>query len=389
MAIFPGSAIPSAVSDYEIDNSVRGDGTGYLERTPAVDGNRRTWTFSAWVKISGNAESMFGTPFAYPYMQWKFDPGSIEWIEYTGSYTFRLVTTQVFRDPSAWYHFVASVDTTQATASNRLKMYVNGEQITDFSTETYPAQDTELCWSKSGEAQRVLTGNTDPFEGYMAEVYSIDGTALTPSTFGELDSDTNQWKPLDSDDVKDAVTFGTNGFYQKYNSTELAASFADSSNSSRYITGNRRSEITVSTDMSIYQGDNGDGSLNHQVDGSTANSNPRWYPNGETAAGKYLRYDFGSGNTVTITEAKWYQDTTATQGVWKWQGSDDASSWTDIGSSFTLGNGATGTSTPQVQTELNGNTTAYRYYQLLGISGSVVNLAYYLEIIFSRIYHTP
>ena len=385
MAIFPGSAIPSAVSDdYEIDNSVRGDGTGYLERTPAVDSNRRTWTFSAWVKISGNDESMFGTPAGYPYMQWKFDAGSIEWMEYTGSYTFRLVTTQVFRDPSAWYHFVASVDTTQATASNRLKMYVNGEQITDFSTETYPAQNTELSWNKSGEAQRVLTGNTDPFEGYMAEVFSIDGTALTPSSFGELDSTTNQWIPLDSDDVKDAVTFGTNGFFQKYNSTELAASFEDSSNSSRYITGNRRSEITVSTDMSIYQGDNGDGSLNHQVDGSTANSNPRWYPNGETAAGKYLRYDFGSGNTVTITEAKWYQDTTATQGVWKWQGSDDASSWTDIGSSFTLGNGATGTSTPQVQTELNGNTTAYRYYQLLGISGSVVNAAYYLEIIFKQ-----
>jgi hypothetical protein len=62
-------------------------------------------------------------------------------------------------------------------------------------------------------------------DGYLAEAYFIDGTQLAPSTFGELDSTTNQWKPLDSDDVKDAVTFGTNGFYQKYNSTELAASF--------------------------------------------------------------------------------------------------------------------------------------------------------------------
>ena len=159
-----------------------------------------------------------------------------------------------------------------------------------------------------------------------------------------------------------------------------------------YSTGDRQDDniiggeasgyITVSTDLSIYTGD---GTIETIVNGVTANSNPRFYPNGGNAvADSYFRFDFGdeaSGNPI-ITGAKWYQDTTATSGVWKWQGSDNALTWTDIGGTFTLGDGATGTSTPQIQTTMSANTTAYRYYQLLGVSGTTSSGAYWLEIEF-------
>ena len=242
MAIFPGSAIPSAVSDdYEIENSVRfnDNDSASLKRTPTTAGNRRTWTVSFWVKrsevvTSSNPgdEMLFtaengGDEF---YIRWG-DGGTILNVYNGGSSPADSVfkTTQSFNDPSAWYHIVFAADTTQPTSSDRCKLYVNGEQVTAFSVTNYPAEDTE--WVVNGTYLHTIgseNGTGMFYDGYMAEFYLIDGTALTPSDFGELDSTTNQWIPLDSDDVKDAVTFGTNGFYQKYNSTELGASFADS-----------------------------------------------------------------------------------------------------------------------------------------------------------------
>ncbi len=98
----------------------------------------------------------------------------------------------------------------------------------------------------------------------------------------------------------------------------------------------------------------------------------------DAVAGLYIRFQFAS--STLITEAKWYQDGAFAHGTWKWQGSDDASSWTDIGSSFTLGN-----ATPsQTQTALNGNTTGYIYYQLLGVSGNASTSPYNQEIEFEQ-----
>ncbi len=235
MAIFPGSAIPSAVSDYEIDNSLRfNDGDSpYLARTMTSAGDKKKWTASFWYKRSLDASSdnplsaIDGT-LAFSNIQFSSDMVQME--HYPGTTSAKLRTTRLFRDPSAWYHIVMNSDTTLATADDRMKIYVNGVQETDFAIRTNPAQNMDWYFNDGSSDLEVsrLTTHGQYLDGYLAEFYYIDGTALAPSTFGELDSDTNQWKPLDSDDVKDAVTFGTNGFYQKYNSTELAASFADS-----------------------------------------------------------------------------------------------------------------------------------------------------------------
>jgi hypothetical protein len=202
---------------YSIDNSCMFYG-GTMARTPSVQGSLQKLTLSLWLKvvplsvtnrqiwyttIGGNGEGGFYFP----------TPNTIQWFWYDygsgGSYKFNLQSTQVFRDPSTWYHFVASLDTTQAVEANRVKIYVNGEQITDFSAEVYPSINYNTSFNTTNSH---VIGSTN-WGGYIADFYYLDGTQLTPSSFGELNTTTNQWVPLDSDDVKDAVTFGTNGFY--------------------------------------------------------------------------------------------------------------------------------------------------------------------------------
>ena len=125
--------------------------------------------------------------------------------------------------------------------------------------------------------------------------------------------------------------------------------------------GNRTSSISFSTNASV-----GGVSIADFVDGSTTAS--AFYfntANTQAVAGLYLRFDFGTGGAKIINEAKWYQSDVAPQGSWKWQGSNNGSAWTDIGSSFVLGSATT-----QILSELYTNTTAYRYYQLAGVSGT-------------------
>jgi hypothetical protein len=125
-----------------------------------------------------------------------------------------LTTNAVFRDVSAWYHIVLAVDTTQATASNRVKMYVNGVQQT-FTGSDYPSQNATPFFNTALEHfigryanQFMPTGN---FNGYMADINFIDGQQLAASSFGETDADTGVWKPKAY-----SGSYGTNGFYLKF-----------------------------------------------------------------------------------------------------------------------------------------------------------------------------
>jgi hypothetical protein len=124
-----------------------------------------------------------------------------------------LQTTQKFRDVHGWYHIVVSVDTTQSTNSNRVKVYVNGSQITSFGTATYPSQDYALLgWSGNGKLQtlgRDGTNNAGYLDGALSHVYWIDGTAYDASAFGETDATTGEWEAKTSP----SVTYGNNGFF--------------------------------------------------------------------------------------------------------------------------------------------------------------------------------
>ena len=191
----------------------------YLERTPSSAGNRKTFTFSAWIKrnlVNATQQNLLAVSNAT-------NDFSIFYIDTTesltlnltdnGSYSGLITTNRKFRDVSAWYHIVLAVDTTQATASDRVKIYVNGVQETSFSTSSYPSQNYEglintgLRMDISGQGSAWSSG-TQGFDGLMSHIHFIDGTAYDASAFGEIDAN-GVWKIKTSP----SVTYGTNGFF--------------------------------------------------------------------------------------------------------------------------------------------------------------------------------
>jgi hypothetical protein len=209
----------------EIDQSLRFDGTSYLSRTPSVAGNRKTWTMSMWFKRGniGSTNVFFdaGTGNAADLRILLTDTNFLYLLSYNGAaYDFYIKTTQVFRDPSAWYHFVVAFDTTQATASNRIKLYVNGAQITALSVSTYPALNFSgyINSTSSHTIGRYSWTAGGYFEGYLADTYFVDGTALDPTSFGEFKS--GVWIPK-------AYTgsYGTNGFHLTYQDDTVSEGF--------------------------------------------------------------------------------------------------------------------------------------------------------------------
>ena len=237
---------------YKVANSLRfNEGSSdTLTRTPSSAGNRRTWTYSAWHKVEAYNSNKAGrflvaqtdgsnlVDFAYG------NNGEIYLGIYEGGVWKETVTNAYHRDVSAWYHLVVAVDTTQATDSNRVKLYVNGVHQTSLSTSNYPSQNYET--SINNTVSHIIgsyTGNSIYYNGYMAEVVLIDGTALDPTSFGEFDSDSpNIWKPIDVS----GLTFGTNGFYLDFeNASSLGADVSGNSNN---FTVNNLTSVDQSTD---------------------------------------------------------------------------------------------------------------------------------------------
>ena len=209
-----------AAAGYQIARSLRFNSadSAYLNRTPASAGNRKTWTWSGWVKrsnLGGASPSLFGcyVGAGNPRDALQFATDIIEYAANTSGSSFdvSLKTTQVFRDASAWYHIVFAADTTQATASNRIKIYVNGVQITAFSTATYPSQNADLPTNQAQAHYLGASFAANYLDGYVTDVRFIDGQALDPTSFGETDATTGVWVPKAY-----TGTYGTNGFWLKF-----------------------------------------------------------------------------------------------------------------------------------------------------------------------------
>ena len=213
---------------YQIERSLRFNSpdSAYLNRTPASAGNRKTWTWSGWVKQAkpysngGNQFAMlFGSSSdASNRAGVQFNSDTFQVFSLSGGSTqLSVASTAVLRDPSAWYHFVVSIDSTQAASSDRAKLYINGSLVTALSSTTYPTQNTDL-YLNSTNLHGVGGGisSSSYFDGYLTEVNFIDGQALTPSSFGETNPVTGVWGPK-----RYAGTYGTNGFYLKFADNRL------------------------------------------------------------------------------------------------------------------------------------------------------------------------
>jgi hypothetical protein len=246
MAI-PGSAGPFLLAQleeeggYEIERSLRfnSSDSAYLSKNFGSAGNRKTWTWAGWVKLS----SVTTAPSLFMCRNGGGDSGVSDFIinsdgtvVFTGAANTFFTTTQVLRDFSAWYHLVLSVDTTAATAGNRIRFYLNGSQVTTFNNSYNPTQNFELAINQAAEHDiggKPAVGEF--FNGYLADIHFIDGQALDPSSFGEFDTN-GVWQPIDAS----GLTFGTNGFRLPFsdNSTAAALGTDTSSNGNTWTVNN-------------------------------------------------------------------------------------------------------------------------------------------------------
>mgnify|MGYP003140120062 CR=1 FL=1 len=193
--------------------------TTRLTKTFSGNGDRQKFTFSAWIKRATTAQSFLWTTGSYSsssMTQWLFDSdGTLGLYDYnsSGSVLSNVVTNRKFRDTNAWYHLVIRVDTTQSTAADRIRVYVNGVQETSFSATNYPGQNDNYIYSESITAQyigqRADQGNTSSFEGLMSHIHMTDGYSYDASSFGSTDSTTGEWKI----NTAPSVTYGTNGYF--------------------------------------------------------------------------------------------------------------------------------------------------------------------------------
>ena len=208
---FPVLGSNSAVAGYEIDNSLRfndGDSPKLTKTFGSAGTSVRTFTISFWVKkcLNGKVNDLCGVTNGLQFIFRSGDDLRINFFTPGTDYS-DFITNQLFRDPSAWYHIVLAVDTTQGTEANRKKLYVNGSQVTSFATQNFPTQNRDLSWNSTAEHQIGYSAQSNNYSDiYLSDFNSVDGQALDPTYFGET-NDNGVWIPKAYEG-----TYGTNGF---------------------------------------------------------------------------------------------------------------------------------------------------------------------------------
>ena len=268
----------------------------YLNRTSiATPSSRRTFTMSAWVKKSDNSNSQgviwIGSA-TNNWVQFKFESGTDLRMECrnSGSNVIDLKTNRKFRDVNAWYHILAQVDTTQATQSNRVKLWVNGVQETSFATATYPSQNLDL--DTTTEQKVGLQHGTQYFNGYISHAAYVDGSVVAPTSFGQTDSTSGIWKFKSPS----GVTWGTNGFHLKFENS--GALGTDSSGNSNNFTVNGNLKQALDTPSNVYA------TLNalQRIDDYNFSNGNNTFTNTSTGAHRCVH------STLSASSGKWYAE---------------------------------------------------------------------------------
>lgn len=332
--IVGGDVNPLLLGDsgnYQVQRSLRfrASASAYLARTPAASGNRQTWTFSFWHKrgaFGANYSILDCDPASTTSNNLNIQSGdTIQLFSRTSGVTDYLkVTTQVFRDPSAWYHIVWVLDTTNATAEDRVRLYVNGVRVTSWSTNTNPAQNYQ-GWINSGTYEHdicalVNTGGARTYftDGYLSEVNFIDGQALTPTSFGTTDPITGQWVAK-----KYSGTYGTNGFYLDFSTNTSATTLAydKSGNGNNWTpTGiSTTNDATYDSMLDVPSGngwaDGGNGRGNYAVLNPLRNATNITEANLATRNTGVSAWQ-GTGGTIGVSSGKWYFEALALSGTY-------------------------------------------------------------------------
>jgi len=213
MAVLNTGLAKTSAGGYEIDYSCRfnDDDSAYLSRTPSTASDLKKMTWSCWVKI-GDIDGYRMLTAANAGGGGQDEQIRIETggeLQFASGTNFHLRTTQLLRDHSAWYHIVIAFDSTESE-TDRIKFWINGSRVTSFGTETYPSADETLESINQSSVTNYIgwQGSSLYWDGYMAELHMIDGTAYDADDFGES-GDYGEWKPKEVS----GLTYGNNGFY--------------------------------------------------------------------------------------------------------------------------------------------------------------------------------
>jgi len=301
-------------SAFKVDRSLRfnDDDNAYLNRTPTSASNRRTWTWSGWIKrcTFGAVHDLFSAYDGSAYNIIRI--GSNDQLNFQSNSAAIKLTNAKLRDPSAWYHIVVSVDTTNSTAADRVIIYINDTRQT-LETDNSVSQNTDYAFNTTYAHTLGIyaNGSSYDFDGYMAEVNFIDGQQLTPSSFGETDATTGQWNPIDTS----GLTFGTNGFYLKFadNSGTTATTLGkDSSGNGNNFTPNNFSVSAGAGNDSVEDSPTNNFctlnpltlNMGASSNGTVSNGNLEWLG---TSANDNI------AATMAVKSGKWYYEMTVGQ----------------------------------------------------------------------------
>jgi len=312
MPLILSGNVASATADagYTVDNSCRFNkpSDDSLTRTFGSSGNRKTWSFSTWIKrcnlINANM-NILGTAYTVPSGEAYLLFRSGEQLHY-GQYTAGGVsenhsfqTNQAFRDQAAWYNLLFVWDTTQSTSSDRMKLYVNGTQVTSFASSTYPTLNLDgVMNSNKGHYIGDAEYGTN-LDGYLSETIFVDGTALSPTDVGEFDSSSPTiWKPIDVS----GLTFGTNGYY---------LDFEDSADLGADVSGNNN-DWTVNnldaTDQATDTPTNNFCTLNPLASGVAIGGSAGTFTEGNLFFSGASAAWCATKGTFSVTQGKWYME---------------------------------------------------------------------------------
>jgi len=305
MPLVVGAASATAAG-YSIDNSCRFNGTdGYLDLTFGTPTDNDKWSVSMWVKRSGtgidNEFMMVAASNSTNYSELQFSSTEF-WVlmnEYQGGAISKLVTNAYYRDMSAWYHMLFVYDSGNAAAGDRMKIYVNGTEITSFSTDNNPNLDQSSMLNSAVShtlGSNAAEGGSRYFNGYIAEVVVCDGQAYAASDFGEFNEDSpTVWQPIDPS----GLTFGDNGCY---------LDFKDSAALGNDVSGNNNDWTVNNMDAADQATDTPTNNF------STANSLNNYYSAATFTEGNLhmvmssSAYAWPTG-TVGLSAGKWYWET--------------------------------------------------------------------------------
>ena len=289
---------------YDVANSLRfnSGSNDFLNKTNGTPTNSKKFTTSVWIKRSKLGEEYILDSFTdsqnKEQVYFRSDDNSLVFFSRQSNSTVcSLRTSRLFRDTSAWSNIIMAIDTTQGTASNRFKIYVNGVQETSFATETYPNQNVDFHINTNNKPLIIgeYGGGGSNYNGYISEYCLIDGQQLDPTSFGESDEDSGIWKPIDVS----GLTFGNNGFYLDFE--DSGALGDDVSGNGNDFTVNNLTAIDQTTDTCT-----NNFALANPLNVNASNVGTFAFGNTTVKVANSSGFSFGSSSTIGVSSGKWY-----------------------------------------------------------------------------------